>query len=101
MKKLVRDYIPETLSTDEKKCYRFRQAQGQEYWELLKKKLLEEANEFVQDEDPEEMADLMEVIEAIVQWKGWSIEQIKNLQNIKRSKKGGFSKGIIIEKMHL
>ena len=46
--KLVRDKIPEIIRADGKEC-EVRVAEGKEKYELLEKKLMEEVNEFLED----------------------------------------------------
>ncbi|MBV1821012.1 nucleoside triphosphate pyrophosphohydrolase, partial [Bacteroidales bacterium MSK.15.36] len=59
--KLVRDNIPEIIEKDGKK-FDIRYAQKEELISLLEAKLQEEAKEFSEDKNLEELADLMEVI---------------------------------------
>lgn len=99
MKKLVRDRIPSILKENEIKAYRFQKASPLLYWKYLKKKLVEEAEEFEKDESEEELADIFEVIDAILECKGWSYNRIKNVQAAKRTEKGNFSERIILEKL--
>ena len=62
--KLVRDKIPQNIEALGKRCH-YYVLNEEEYKKELDKKLLEEANEFIADHNTEEMADLIEVIEAI------------------------------------
>ncbi|MBV1822093.1 nucleoside triphosphate pyrophosphohydrolase, partial [Bacteroidales bacterium MSK.15.36] len=59
--KLVRDNIPEIIEKDGKK-FDIRYAHKEELISLLEAKLQEEAKEFFEDKNLEELADLMEVI---------------------------------------
>ena len=62
----------------------------------LDKKIFEEANEFIEEHSAEELADLMEVIFAIMKDRNISIEDVKNARKIKNSKKGAFKDKIYL-----
>lgn len=95
--KLVRDKIPQIIESDGKFC-KYRQLSEQEYSECLKKKLVEEADEFLQSENIEELADLYEVVNAIVALNGWTFKQIEEIAQKKTEKRGAFTKRIFLEK---
>lgn len=59
--KLVRDKIPEIIEKSGKKCS-FEILSGDEYIQKLDEKLNEELQEYYQDKNIEELADLMEVL---------------------------------------
>lgn len=94
--KLVRDKIIEIIKASGA-VSKHHVADDAEYWLKLKEKLKEEAEEFIEAESEEEMADIFEVIYAIMEKKGWSIEQIVEIQKKKRKEKGGFEQKIILE----
>lgn len=94
--KLVRDRIPEIIAANGDSSVTHI-AQDEEYWQKLKEKLLEEAQEFISDETPEEMADLLEVIEAIYSYRKFDKMAIEVLRKEKYRKRGGFKKRIILE----
>ncbi len=92
--KLVRDRIPEIL--DEKgKSYEKRVASLEEYRNELLKKLDEETKEFQEACDPEELADLIEVIEALKQLPEFA--DVEGIRRKKREERGGFDKRIILK----
>ena len=74
-------------------------AEDNEYWESLKAKLSEETNEVVADWNlHEELADVLEVIHAILDFKGINIEDLEQIRLKKKNERGWFGKRIILEK---
>ena len=94
--KLVRDKIPEIIVGEGGKAIT-HVANEQEYWRKLKKKLQEEVDEFMDAETAEEMADILEVVDAICEYKKLDKAKLRELQRNKASKRGKFSKHIILE----
>ncbi len=68
-----------------------------EYLRELNRKILEEANEFIEENSIEELGDLMEVINAIMKLKGYSIEEVNKVMKSKAEKKGAFDNKIFLE----
>ena len=95
--KLVRDKIPEEINSMEGRKAKFRIMDENEYIKELNRKLLEESNEFVEENDIEELADVMEVIEAIMKSKNINCEDVKKIQEKKKNKKGSFNRKIYLE----
>lgn len=94
--KLVRDKIIDIIESSGEKAI-WHIAHEEEYQEKLREKLKEEVGEFLKDDSLEEMADIFEVITAILAEKKWDIEQVVTAQKEKREKRGGFEKRIILE----
>jgi predicted house-cleaning noncanonical NTP pyrophosphatase (MazG superfamily) len=94
--KLVRDKIPEIIEAKGQTC-KTHIADEKEYWEKLKEKLGEETQEFLKDENIEELADLMEVVEVIKKFKNFDSQKLENIRLEKLAKRGGFEKRIILE----
>ena len=93
--KLVRDKIPQNIESKGKKC-NYYILEDDEYKKELDKKLLEEANEFILDHSIEEMADLIEVVEAIQKSYNLQKEEIEKVRLEKKIKKGGFEKKLYL-----
>ena len=62
----------------------------------LDKKLFEEAHEFIEEHSVEELADLTEVILAIMKAKNISKEQVEVARRIKNNKNGSFNDKIYL-----
>ncbi len=93
--KLVRDRIPEIIEKTGKTAT-IRIAEDDEYRTLLQQKLLEEVNEFLESGNPEELADILEVISALGTVCGLSMEQVHKVAEDKRNRRGGFEKRIVL-----
>lgn len=96
--KLVRDKIPEIIKASGKSVH-FRVAETTELPDLLKQKLNEEVAEFQKDENPEELADILEVIQAIATMHNLDLADLETLRAQKSNERGGFSKRIVLEEV--
>ena len=94
--KLVRDKIPEIIK-GKGLIPTTHIADNAEYAKKLNKKLEEEIKEYLEDENKEELADVMEVINAILTLKGWDKDEIEEIRKSKIENRGGFEKKIILE----
>lgn len=94
--KLVRDNIPEIIRKNGDTPVTHIAADD-EYWAKLIAKLKEEAGEFAADNNAEELADLLEVIYAICDYKQLNREQLESIRQKKADERGGFGKRIILE----
>jgi len=90
--KLVRDKIPEQYTLEG-----MRTASDEEFLRELIKKLQEEVDEFKEDQNVEELADILEVIQTLSKQLGTSVEELETLRKKKIEKSGGFDKRIISE----
>lgn len=94
--KLVRDKIPKNInSMNDRKC-NYKILTEEEYIQELDKKLFEEAHEFIEEHSVEELADLMEVIFAIMKVKNISMKELENIRELKNNKKGSFNDKIYL-----
>lgn len=94
--KLIRDKIPEYIKSKGGAPI-IHIADDSEYLQKLKEKLLEEIEEFKNDENIEEFADILEVIDAIADYKGFDHNEIERVKKKKAEEKGKFKKRIILE----
>lgn len=97
--KLVRDKIPEIINYDNKKIAVTKILDDEEYIKELNRKLQEEVNEYLEDNNVEELADIVEVIYGILKYKTVSIEEFEVLRKNKVNKRGAFNKKIFLEKI--
>lgn len=94
--KLVRDKIPEIIEADGKTC-KTRILSDKEYIDSLEAKLNEEVAEYQADKNLEEMADVLEVLQAICIARGYSLEELEALRAQKAGARGGFAEKIFLE----
>jgi predicted house-cleaning noncanonical NTP pyrophosphatase (MazG superfamily) len=97
--KLVRDRIPDVIESTGKR-FSTRILNNNEYITELKKKSSEELEEYVKTESNEdaieELADLLEVIHALAEVHGVSIEKVEEVRKMKAEKRGGFKEKIFL-----
>lgn len=94
--KLVRDKIPAIIEADGKKV-EIDYVTGQDMDALLEDKLLEEFNEYLEDRNLEELADMMEVIFGMASQLGYTDEDLLAERERKLEKRGGFKEGIFLK----
>ncbi len=94
--KLVRDKIPQEINNVKGRKASYRVLNQAEYIQELDKKLFEEAHEFVEEHSIEELADLMEVVFAIMEARNIPIEEVEKARILKQDKKGGFKDKIYL-----
>jgi predicted house-cleaning noncanonical NTP pyrophosphatase (MazG superfamily) len=96
--KLVRDKTPEIFKEGEYPV-KYSYLNDQDYKKRLNEKLLEEVDEFLNDDTVEELADILEVVYTLAELKGCSIEKLEKIRQDKSDKKGGFKKKILWTKV--
>ena len=92
--KLVRDKIPQILDA-KLVAYERRIASSEEFKAELIRKLGEEVIEFSEAGDPEELADVLEVVEALKALPEY--KEVEGLRVKKREERGGFDDRIILK----
>jgi predicted house-cleaning noncanonical NTP pyrophosphatase (MazG superfamily) len=94
--KLVRDKVPAYIKSKGEISVTHI-ATDSEYWQKLKEKLLEEFEEFQKNERIEEYTDMLEVIEAIGNYKKFNNKDVQQIKMKKAEEKGKFNDRIILE----
>jgi predicted house-cleaning noncanonical NTP pyrophosphatase (MazG superfamily) len=97
--KLVRDRIPEIIEEDGKRCVCETLPQ-ERYIAMLDAKLNEELAEYQQSKSLEELADLLEVMGAVVKAKGFTWEELTAIRKKKLEARGGFEKRILLKEVY-
>jgi predicted house-cleaning noncanonical NTP pyrophosphatase (MazG superfamily) len=93
--KLVRDKIPQIIRAKGLEPVVYI-ADPDEYATRLRDKLTEEVGEFLaSDSDPEELADVLEVVYALAALTGTDLQQLEKLRAAKADERGGFADRII------
>lgn len=98
--KLIRDNILKNMLGDSMQKPKYHVMEKEEYIKELKKKMLEEVQEFVNadnEEILEEMADVEEIISYMLRVLGKTREDLNILGDEKRKKFGGFEDQIFLE----
>ena len=93
--KAIRDKIPEIIQKDGFSC-NVETMSDEEFLIEMEKKLSEEVAEYQNDKNPEELADILEVIYRIAKLKGISKEQLEKIKVDKVEKRGAFEKNLFL-----
>lgn len=93
--KLVRDRIPELIEAQGKRC-KVKTLDEDEFLLELNWKLQEELTEYLESGKVEELADLVEVAQAILRLKGISKKKFEETMAKKREERGGFEKRVYL-----
>ena len=97
--KLIRDHIPEIIEADGKWCLTRRVHGVDEHMVMLKEKIIEESQEFIENPCYEEAADMLEVIKAFCYLCDLEFERVERAAKLKREERGSFCRGIILQKV--
>ena len=96
--KLVRDRIPEIIETSGKACVTEVMTQDA-YIQALDTKLNEELAEYQQSKSLEELADLLEVMGAVVKARGYTWDDLICIRKEKRAQRGAFDQRIFLKEV--
>lgn len=96
--KLVRDKIPEICKSNNETPI-IRVLGDEEYLKELNTKLLEEVKEYLESGEVEEIADIEEVLRAILEFKNVSYQDFEKIRFDKVNKRGAFKNKIYLERV--
>ena len=94
--KLVRDNIPAIIASTGATC-ETETLSDADYLRMLDAKLDEELAEYHHDQNIEELADLLEVIYACANARGYAKDELESTRAEKAAKRGGFEKKILLK----
>ena len=93
--KLIRDKVPGIIAAAGKR-YEIRKLDRTEYLARLKEKLQEEVDEYLKSEELEELADILEVVRALVKEHGVDADELEEIRVQKAVERGGFEARILL-----
>ena len=93
--RLVRDNVPHLMRRRGEHPI-VRTAEPYEYAGLLRAKLVEEVEEFLDSDDPHELADVMEVLLALAQMLGCDGDDLERMRSEKAVQNGGFANRLVL-----
>ncbi|MEN2775137.1 nucleoside triphosphate pyrophosphohydrolase [Acetivibrio clariflavus] len=96
--KLVRDKIPEIIEKSGKKAI-IEVLENEAYKKYLDIKLGEELQEYLTADSVDELADLVEVVYAILKYKGIDIKDFETIRNRKAEERGTFDKRLLLKEV--
>ena len=97
--KLVRDKIPKIIEESGKTCT-VETLTDEKYIAMLDAKLTEELAEYQESKSLEELADLLEVMGAVVKARGYTWDELTTVRKKKREERGGFEKRILLKEVY-
>ncbi len=95
--KLIRDNIPQIIKENEGKECHVKVLEEDDYLVELNFKIQEELAEYLESGEIEELADLEEVLRAILDAKNVSYEKFEKIRLEKVKKRGAFKKRLFLE----
>lgn len=93
--KLVRDNIPKLIKESGRNCTS-RIMDEDEYLDALVNKIVEEIEEYRLSGNEEEIADIYEVLDCLIELKGYEPMHIDYLQLIKREARGSYKDRVLL-----
>ncbi|TEB11971.1 nucleoside triphosphate pyrophosphohydrolase [Pelotomaculum propionicicum] len=93
--KLIRDKIPEIIEKSGKKAIT-KKLDNENYKKFLDQKLSEELQEYLDSDSVNELADLVEVIHAILKYKRIEIPDFYDIQKKKAKERGAFNQRLLL-----
>lgn len=96
--KLVRDKIPQIIEASGQTCV-FEILSQEDYIRKLDAKLNEELAEYQESKSLEELADLLEVMGAVVKARGYTWDDLTRVRKEKRALRGAFDQRIFLKEV--
>lgn len=96
--KLIRDKIPQIIEQTGKHAH-IEVLDEYEYKRFLEDKLEEELDEYLESGNIEELADLVEVVHALLKCKNISIETFEKMRKQKAEDRGVFDKRFLLKEV--
>lgn len=96
--KLVRDNIPQICAENDKNTV-VKSLSAEAYAKALRKKLKEEVAEFMESGEAEELADILEVVQALSAQQNVSWDALLQIKAQKRDVRGGFEKRLLLTEL--
>lgn len=93
--KLVRDKITDIIEADGR-IAKYRTLDNNEYRKELNSKLQEEVKEYLDDNNVEELADIVEVVYGILNSMDVTIDEFEKIRIKKQEERGAFNKKIYL-----
>ena len=93
--KAIRDKIPEIIEKSGHSS-NVKTLSDEEFLIEIEKKLSEEVSEYQNDKNPEELADILEVIYRIAKLRGISQEALEKIRIKKSEERGGFKDNLFL-----
>ena len=93
--KAVRDRIPEIIHSQGKTC-EVKELENQAFLRYIEYKLIEELEEYLESKEPEELADLLEVVYRVAQLQGVLPEELEQIRQKKAEEWGCFAKNRVL-----
>jgi predicted house-cleaning noncanonical NTP pyrophosphatase (MazG superfamily) len=94
--KLVRDFIPHLIEENGKLSNWRKVCDHDEHMQRLKLKIIEEADEFIENPCLEEAADMLEVVKAYADINGFKFDDVLATAEDKARERGGFTQGVVL-----
>jgi len=94
--KAVRDLIPDIIRAAGKDCS-VEQVSQEQFLDLLGEKLAEEVAEYQEAPSLEELADILEVLMAIVCLSGHTMDELEEVRRKKAAERGRFAERLLLK----
>lgn len=96
--KLIRDKIPEIIEQSGKRPV-IEELDDKAYKKYLDAKLGEELQEYLEADNTDELVDIVEVIYAILKYKGIDLNSFESIRKKKADERGAFEKRLLLKEV--